>query len=177
MKKNVLVFGVIAGLICSVWMLFSISFCNSNNMSYEYSMVLGYAAMLIAFSMIFVCIKNYRDKYNGGVISFGKAFRIGLYIALIASTIYVVSWMIDYYFFVPDFPDKYAAHMIEAVKKSGGSQAEIDRTIKQMADFKEMIKNPLMHAMMTYAEILPVGLLVSLIAAAILKRKQKPAMA
>src|ERR1017187_9822075 len=72
-------------------------------------MLIGYASMLVALSLVFVGIRNYRDKYNNGVISFGKAFKIGIMIVLIASTIYVVAWLIDYFFFIPDFMEKYSS--------------------------------------------------------------------
>ncbi len=127
--------------------------------------------MLVAFSLVFVGIRNYRDKYNNGVISFGKAFRIGLFIVLIASTIYVVAWLIDFYFFMPDFMDKYSASMLNELKASGASQVEIDKQTTEMANMTAMLKNPFFNAMMTYVEILPVGLVVTLISALILKRK------
>ena len=102
MKKIVWVSGLISGLIVSSLMAISIVRCY-NGANYEGSMLIGYASMLAAFSLIFVGIKNYRDKYNNGIISFGKAFKIGLFIALIASTMYVITWLICYYFFIPDF--------------------------------------------------------------------------
>ncbi len=110
-------------------------------------------------------------KYNDGVVSFGAAFKIGIMIVLIASTFYVVAWLIDYFFFIPDFMDKYSAHMLEKLKASGASQVEIDKQAKEMANFNKMYKNPFFNAMMTYAEILPVGLIVTLISSLILKRK------
>jgi len=58
-------------------------------------MLVGYAAMLLAFSLVYVGVKSYRDRENGGVICFGKAFQVGLLISLVASTIYVITWMID----------------------------------------------------------------------------------
>jgi hypothetical protein len=170
MKKNVWIFGVISGLIISLWMICSVSFC-TNNTDFESSELLGYASMLLSFSLIFVAIKNYRDKFNNGVVSFGKAFMIGLYISLIASTIYVISWLIDYHFFVPDFMDTYSAHMLDKLKASGASVAEIEKKTTEMASFKEMYKNPFFNIALTYSEILPVGLVVSLISAAILKKK------
>jgi hypothetical protein len=138
-------------------------------------MLIGYASMLLAFSLVYVGIRNYRDKYNGGVISFGKAFKIGLTIVLIASTIYVVAWLIDYFFFIPDFMEKYAVHELDKLKAAGTSQAEIDKQTKEMANFARMYKNPFFNAMMTYVEILPVGLIVTLISSLILKRKSLPA--
>jgi hypothetical protein len=92
-------------------------------------------------------------------------------IVLIASTIYVVAWLIDCFFFIPDFAEKYSAHMLDKLKASGASQIEIDKQTKEMASFVRMYKNPFFNAMMTYIEILPVGLIVTLISSLILKRK------
>ena len=167
MKKNIIVYGVIAGIVVSVLMLIS-----SNTLTnYDVSLFVGYASMLIAFSIVFVGIRNYRNKYNGGVISFGKAFKIGLFMVLIASTIYVVAWLKDYFFFIPDFLEKYSVHMLEKLKASGASQMEIDKQTKEVANMVAMLKNPFYNAMMTYAEILPVGLIVALVSSLILKRK------
>lgn len=173
MKKTVIVSGLISGFIVSAIMAISIA-VYSDNANFEGSMLLGYASMILAFSLIFVAIKNFRDKYNSGVITFGKAFKIGLYVALISSTMYVIVWVIEYYLFIPDFMEKYTDHVLDAARKSGASQAELDKQISEMANYKEMYKNPVFVILLTYTEILPVGLLVSLIAAAILRRKAKP---
>jgi hypothetical protein len=171
MKRNVIVFGLISGLMVSAWMLCGVYLCYNSRGSFEGNMLLGYASMILAFSLVFVAVKNYRDKYNNGVISFGKAFKLGFYIALIASTMYVLVWLVDYYLFVPDFMDKYSAHIISQAKSSGKSAGEIADQIKEMSSMKEMYKSPIMVILITYMEILPIGLLVSLIAALILKRK------
>ena len=172
MKKNILIYGVIAGIVVSILMFFNVNYMGqAGKASYNTSLFLGYASMLIAFSLVYVGIRNYRDKYNEGVISFGKAFKIGILIVLIASTFYVVAWLIDYYFFVPDYMEKYSTHILGELKASGASQTEIDKETKKMADMVTMLKNPLFNAMMTYAEILPVGLIVTLISSLILKRK------
>lgn len=173
--KNVLIYGIISGIIVSSLMLLSVNYMShcEGNVDFNTSMLIGYASMLIAFSLVFVGIKNYRDKYNDGIISFGKAFKIGIMIVLIASTIYVIAWLIDYFFFIPDFMEKYSTQMIEELKASGATQLEIDKQVEEMASFSEMYKNPFFNAMMTYMEILPVGLIVTLISSLILKRKTK----
>jgi hypothetical protein len=170
MKKIVLVCGLIAGLIVSAMMLITMAIYTSTG-NFENGMIYGYASMLLAFSLIFVGIKNYRDKYNNGIISFGKAFKIGILITLIASTMYVIVWLIDYFYFIPDFGEKYAAHMLEKLKASGASEIEIAKQTKEMASFSTMYKNPFFNALMTYAEIIPVGLIVTLISSLILKKK------
>jgi hypothetical protein len=173
MKKNIIIYGLIAGIIVSFLMLFTVntmSHCKGN-IDYDSSMLIGYASMLIAFSLVFVGIRNYRNKYNEGVISFGKAFKIGIMIVLIASTIYVAAWLVDYYYFIPDFMDKYSVYTLDKLRASGASQVVIDSKTKEMANMVTMLKNPFFHAMMTYCEILPVGLVVTLISSLILKRK------
>ena len=170
MKKNILIYGLISGLIISALMAVNLSMCVKSG-DFESSMLIGYASMLIAFSMIFVGIKNYRDKYNGGVISFGKAFKVGLFITLIASTIYVIVWLIEERLFFPDFIDKYTAHEINKLQSSGASATELANKTKDLEQAKEMYKNPFLKILFTYAEILPVGLVVTLISSLILKRK------
>lgn len=169
MKKVVLVYGIISGLIVAGMMAFSTGyFCSKGD--FEGGMIYGYASMILACSMIFVGIKSFRDKHNGGIIKFGKAFKVGILISLIASTIYVISWLINYYFFMPDFMDKYAAVMIEKAKASGMSAEKLAKETAQMAQMKEWYKNPLFVILMTYVEILPVALIITLVSALILKR-------
>ncbi|MGF2414027.1 MAG: DUF4199 domain-containing protein [Ferruginibacter sp.] len=173
MKKTIINCGIIAGIIVAVLMLTSVNYFShcEGKVDYTTSMIIGYASMLLAFSLVFVGIRNYRDKYNGGVISFGKAFKTGILIVLIASTIYVAAWLVDFFFFIPDFAEKFSAHSIAELKASGANQTEIDKQTIEMANFARMYKNPFFNAMMTYVEILPVGLIVTIISSLILKRK------
>jgi hypothetical protein len=67
--------------------------------------------------------------------------------------------------------EKYSVHELDKLRASGASQVEIDKQTKELADFAKMFKNPFFNALMTYAEILPVGLIVTLISSLILKRK------
>jgi len=173
MKKNIVIYGSVAGIVVSILMLFITNYLShcEGNMDYDTSMLIGYASMLIALSLVFVGIRNYRNKYNGGVISFGKAFKIGLFMVLVASTIYVAAWLIAYFFFIPDFFEKYSAQMLDKLRTGGASQMEIERQTKEMANLAVMYKNPLYNAAMTYMEILPVGLIVTLISSLILRRR------
>jgi amino acid transporter len=173
MKNTIIVYGLIAGIIVSTLMLYSVNSLShgEGNFDYDRSLLIGYASMLIAFSLVFVGIRNYRDKHNEGVISFGKAFKIGIMIVLIASTMYVIAWLIDSAYFIPDFAEKYSSQMLDKLKASGASQIEIEKQTKEMASFVSMSKNPFFNAMMAYIEILPVGLVVTLISSLILKRK------
>lgn len=170
MKKNVIICGVIGGLITTVMMIITTTITLKKG-AIDHGAIYGYTSMILAFSLIFVGVKNVRDGYNSGVISFAKAFKIGFYIALIASTIYVISWLFDYYFFLPDFAEQYSVTVLQKLKASGASAAELAKKTAEMASFSKMYKNPLFNVLLTYMEILPVGLIVSLISALVLKRK------
>jgi len=173
MKKTIWVCGVIAGIISISWGVFGESL-SSDSLSLNTRLFLGYATMILAFSLIFVAIKNYRDTRNQGQISFGKALVIGLWITLIASTVYVVVWMIDFKYFVPDFGKKYTAQAIAEMKANGASAAAIQKQMAEMTATMEKYKtNALFRILLTYSEIVPVGVVVSLIAALILKKKSK----
>jgi MFS family permease len=173
MKRNILIYGLLSGLVISVLMAFLVSWCVKSG-DFESSMWVGYASMLIAFSMIFVGIKNYRDKYNGGLISFGKAFKIGFFMTLIASAIYVIVWMIEEQLFFPNFMEQYTAHEIARLQSSGLSASKLASEIKQLEQAKEMYQNPALRILMTFVEIFPVGLIVTLISSLLLKRKNNP---
>ncbi len=178
MKKVVFIFGSIAGLIFMVWMIAIYAFYYNTNREENYW--LGYGSMIVAFSFVFVGIRTFRDKYHDRYISFGKAFQVGLYITLIASTIYVLGWLIDYYVFMPDFMDKYVAHALAQAKSHGASAAELNKQKASMANYVQMYKSPFGVIVLTYLEVLPVGLVITLIASLILKRantKQEPIIA
>jgi hypothetical protein len=172
MKRNVLVFGSIAGLILAGFMVYA-SLLINNNPQFKSNDVAGWAGMIAVFALMFIGVKNYRDKYNDGFISFGKAFKTGFYIALLASTIYVVAGLMIYYVFIPGWLDKYIEHVMYCEKLKGASAAELTRKSRDMANFKEMYKNPAFVVFMTYMEVLPVGTIVALISALVLKRKPK----
>ena len=174
MKRVVLVFGLIAGIILSVFILVSVPFMkNMTAESMGTSMFVGYAVQLLCFSLIFFAIKQYRDKYNNGIISFGKAFRTGLWISLIGSAFYVITWALVYNFMIPDFMDIWEKCQLEAAMNKGASTQEIADIKQQVADGKEMYSTWWGFTGFTLLEILPTGLLVSIIAALILKRKRR----
>ncbi len=130
--------------------------------------------MILAFSLIFVAIKNYRDTHNQGQVTFGKALSIGLFITLIASTVYVVIWMIDFKYFVPDFGKKYTAQALAELKASGASAAVMKKQMAEMTETMEKYRtSAVFRILITYSEIAPVGVFVSLIAALILKKNAK----
>ena len=170
MKKIIIKNGIISGLIASVFMVCSMAYLYGSEKA-EGSMLLGYASMLAAFTFVFIGIKNHRDKNLDGKISFLNAFLIGIGISAIASIMYVAAWGVEYHFFMPDFLEKYTSASIEKLQKSNLSTADLEAKINEINAGKSLYDNILSFSMITFAEIFPVGLLVTIISALILKKK------
>ena len=172
MRKIVLTFGLISGAILSAMMLLTLPF--QDKIGFENGAVIGYTTMVLAFLMVFFGVKSYRDNVAGGKVTFGRAFKVGLLITAVSSVCYVATWEVIYYQLAPDFGEKFAAHAIEKAKKSGATDAQIAEQTKQMNEFKEAYKNPLVNIAYTMLEPLPVGILITLVTAGVLSRKRRP---
>lgn len=170
MKKTVVKFGTISGVILAILMSVTIPFMDKSTNSTNAELI-GFAGMIVAFSLIFVAIIQHRNQAIDGAISFGKAFRIGLYISLIASTFYVVTWMIISEFILPDFMDNYIEATIAKINESDFSDTEKMEQINEYEKMADWYKNPSLKFLFTYVEVLPVGILISLIASIVLKKK------
>lgn len=171
MKKIVLTFGIIAGVILSVLMVATMPFID--RIGFDYGLVVGYTSMVVAFLLVFFGIRSYRENVGGGQISFGRAFSVGILIVLIASVMYVVTWEIIYFNFLPDFGEKYAAHMLEKARAAGASAEQLAAEAENMNEMKSILNNPLLNAAFTLLEPLPVGLVLTLVSAAILRKRYK----
>jgi hypothetical protein len=167
MLNRILIYGTIAGLIVGAAMSGTvIAWANDPP---AYGMAIGYLTMLVALSLVFVAIKRHRDEDLGGVIRFWPAFGLGIGVSIVAGLIYVVFWEIMLMTAASGFVDTYAAGLIEQKRQAGASAAELARLTAEMEAFKVQYANPLIRLPMTFAEIAPVGLLVSLVSAGLLR--------
>lgn len=169
MKKIVLTFGLIAGLIISV--LMGGSLLIADKIGSGHSMVLGYTMMVASFLLIYFGIRSYRDNTLAGQISFGRAFLCGLLITLITTICYVAMWEILYFKFMPHFMDSYFAAQIHRVQSAGLDPATTAAQIAAIQRSKQSYQNPFVNMAYTFMEPLPVGLVITLISAAVLRRK------
>ena len=133
------------------------------------SMLFGYLVMLVALSMIFVGVKRYRDVECGGVIRFGRAFGLGLGIAAVAALVYVTGWEIYLATSGHDFMAEYTAGILKDMRTEGATPAALEAKAAEMRDLAESYRNPLFRMPLTFVEIFPVGLLVALVSAALLR--------
>jgi hypothetical protein len=171
MKKTVLTFGLISGAMSAAMMLATIPF--ADRIGWEKGEILGYTTIVLSALMIFFGVRSYRENVGAGRMSFGRGFAVGILITLISSACYVGTWEIIYFKVMPGFTDKYAAHMMERAKAAGASQQKLEETERQAKEFKQMYNNPAINVAMTFMEVFPIGLVVTLVSAGILRKKAR----
>jgi hypothetical protein len=169
MKKTVLTFGLISGVIISVLMGGSLAL--ADRIGAGHSLVLGYTIMVASFLLVYFGIRSYRDNTLGGQISLGRAFTCGILITLITTACYVFMWEVLYFKFMPHFMDRYFAAQIQKVQSAGLDSAATAAQVASIRHSQELYQNPLVNMAYTLMEPLPVGFLITLISAALLRRK------
>ena len=169
MRRIVLTFGLIGGAIVALMMVASFTFMD--RIGFDRSQVVGYTTMVLAFLMVFFGIRSYRDNIAGGSIRFGKAFGVGMLITLVISACYVATWEVIYYGgMAEDFTEKYSAYALEKERAAGATEAQLAERSAEMARFWEMYRNPFVNVGLTFLEIFPVGVVMTLVSAAIVRR-------
>lgn len=176
MKRIVIIFGLISGVISSALMFLTLPLMHNGAINFSNGYILGYTSIVLSLLLVFFGIRAYREN-NGGTITFGRAFTVGILITLISCVFYVASWEFIYFNVMPDFADKYAAHAISDMRSKGATDAAIAAKKVEMEKMKTMLDNPLLNAAMTFIEPFPVGLVVTLVSAAILRRRPPAALA
>ncbi|MBP6010865.1 MAG: DUF4199 domain-containing protein [Alphaproteobacteria bacterium] len=169
MTNIIFLFGTFAGLIVIGAMIAVIAASGGNPEMSDHSLFLGYLIMIVALSMIFFGIKRYRDHELGGVIKFLPALMMGVAISVVAGIIYVAVWEVYMAATNHSYINAFITHAIEAEKAKGLTGAALDKMIAEMEAFKVQYANPLFRLPMTFLEIFPVGLVISLISAALLR--------
>ena len=171
MKKTVLTFGLIAGVILSAMMVVAILFKDA--IGFDSGEIVGYTSMVLAFLLIFFGVRSYRDNVAGGTVRFGRAFAVGASIAAIASICYVVTWQVMYFNFFPNYAAEYQAHVLEKARADGLSEEALAKKKADWERYAELYQNPAINAAVTFLEPLPVALIVALVSAGVLSRQKK----
>jgi hypothetical protein len=171
MLRTILIYGVIAGILVGV-PLSALTLTMSGQTMMRYGMLIGYLTMLIALTAVFMGIKRHRDVDLGGVIRFWPALGLGLGISVVASVIYVIAWEASCAITHADFAGAYARAMIAQQQARGVSGAALDHFRAEMEQFKADYANPLYRWPETFNEIFPVGVIVSLVSAGLLRNSR-----
>jgi Protein of unknown function (DUF4199) len=162
MTRTILIYGLASGAVTILGMIVTMQLGG-------HSLLLGYLTMLVALSVILVGVKQHRDRALGGVIKFTTAFLMGLGIAIAASLVYVAIWEAYLAMTHYTFMDQYTGQMLAAKRAAGVTGAAYAKAVAQMDEMRRQYANPLYRLPETFIEIFPVGLLVALVSAALVR--------
>ncbi|MBL0937801.1 MAG: DUF4199 domain-containing protein [Gemmatimonadaceae bacterium] len=171
MRRIVVTFGLIAGAIMSAMMVVLVPF--EGDFWMEYGAYFGYTGMVMAFLLVYVGVRRYRDTEAGGRIGFWSAAKVGALIVFVATCCYVATWEVIFYGFKPAFAEVYGNYTVRKMREAGASDSLITAKQQEMNEFAVMYKNPLVNIGFTFLEPLPVGLLAVLFSAGILSRTRR----
>ena len=170
MKKTILTFGLISGVLASALMCTTVPLLRDTTHGNR-ALLIGYTTIVLAALLIFFGIRSYRDNIADGYITFGRAFTIGIGITLISCVFYVITWEIVYFNFMSHSMDGYFAALIQKAQSSPGTPQTIQAKVAAIRHSQQAYQNPLFNALYTFIEPFPVDLLITLISATILRRK------
>lgn len=174
MKKIVLTFGLLAGVILSAMLALALPVKDA--LGFDMGAVVGYTSMVLSFLLIFFGVRSYRDNVAGGTVRFRRAFAVGALIAVVASSCYVATWQVIYFGFDSDFMAEYQAHVLESARADGATEEALVEKQAEMERFAEMYDNPLVNIALTFLEPLPVALIMTLVSAGVLSRRRSEAL-
>lgn len=167
MKKTVIRYGLFSGLFMFLFfMVDSFLFASSN---FDTREILGWVGIVLSTIFIFFGIKYYRDRYNNGLITFGKGMALGLLILIVPSLVFGI-FNVVYVALNPEFMDSYYAYQVSKIKASLPA-AEAAVQIEQLAKDKEMFGSPAIQFFAMFLSVFAVGLIVTVISALVLRRR------
>lgn len=172
MNRIIIIYGLIAGFIVGAMMLITMPMYDKGTLDLDNGELVGYSTMVIALSLVFVGVKSYRDKHLSGIISFGRAVKVGVLITLVASVCYAGAWEITYSRIGDGFMQKMTEHYFQKMKEDGATEAELAKAKEDWVGYAELYKNPFIRFGVTIMEIFWVGVVISLISAGLLRKKE-----
>jgi hypothetical protein len=169
--RIIVIYGVIAGLVVAVPLVATMLTFTAETAP-DNGAVYGYLTMIVALTAVFLGVKHYRDKVLGGAVRFVPALLVGLAISAVASLLYAIGWEISLALTGFDFPGAYLRETVEAARARGASAAEIESITQQAQGFARLYANPLYRLPVTFVEMFPVGVVIAVISAALLRNSR-----
>lgn len=166
MKKFIIRYGLISLAVGAA--IFLLMLVVGRGFSFKTQEVLGYVSIISSLSLVFFGIKQYRDKENGGLISFGKALGLGMLITLFVALGFAIIDFIYTSYINPDFAQQYLDYSISELEKTLSGDDLIkkkEELTEQMASFTSAAGAVLMFGIVTV-----IGFIISLVSSLFLSK-------
>lgn len=168
MKTLIQKFGLISVAIIFGVNLISLAIFGTGEEAYGTGELIGYSTIIIAELMILVAIGQHK-KENGGRISFGQAFRLGIGIASLGGLAFAIYNVVYVLYIDPLFNERYFAY------QNGLDMAAADFADKYAAFAAEQgffLSIPFQTLLM-FLTVFLIGLIISVVGGLIFQSKGK----
>ena len=171
MKSTVLRYGIYATLTLLIiaWGAFFL-LKNANRGLQETA---GYLSMLLAMIFIFLGIRYYRDRENGGHLTFGQGLKVGVLIVLIPAVAFGLFDILYTEVLDPTWKENYYAEYIENLRQTVSAD-KLQAAIQKAEKEKEMFSNPIFHFLIMGGTVFIIGFIVTIISSLALRRSKTP---
>jgi len=171
MKKVILRTGIYCSLALIVFFLITLGI--GKKLSFELQEVIGYVGIILCLIFVYFGIRQYRDKVNGGTLSFGQGIKVGLLIVLLPALLFGIFDVVYSTYINPGFYDAYCSAQLAKLQESVPA-AEYEVKSKQIKAQMELFRNnPLFQFIVMALTVIIVGFILTVISTLIL-RKNKP---
>jgi TRAP-type C4-dicarboxylate transport system permease large subunit len=174
MTRIILIYGAIGAAVVGGLMVFGFLSWTPEQKAegMDNGLVVGYLTQIVALTTVFLGIKHFRDKERGGVVKFLPAFLVGLGISAVASLGWIIGWEI-----VLATGFDFEAMMTQLTRSqavaAGLAGEALEQKLAENQAFMTMyMDNPLVRLPMTFIEMFPVGVIISLISALLLRNSR-----
>jgi hypothetical protein len=163
MKKTVLIYGLLSGFISIL--LMTVTMLKLDRIGFDDAMIYGYIGIFLSFIPLYIGVMAYNKAHTETPLKFGGALIAALLMCLISCAVYATTWQIESPILFPDFLDKYTVYAHDKLVRSGASGEALKKQAAAIENMRALYKKPVSLWLMTIIEPLPLGLLVSLVAA------------
>jgi len=171
MRATVIRYGLIgAGIWFVIWLTLFLLVKAGVVRGFDFAEVIGYTSMVLALSMIFFALVQQRDRVNGGQLSFGQGFVLGLRISVIVGAVVGVVDVLHVFVLDPGFMDAYMEHEKAKWAASGLSAEQINARMAAADAEMQLIQNPIATFLLMFVTTVLIGVLISAVSALLLRR-------
>lgn len=135
-------------------------------LGYRASEVVGYLSMILAMSVIYFAIRQFRLQSANGVVSFAQGFRIGLWITVIVSVLFGVYSVLYFLIWGDDFKEWADDHFRTTL-----SAMEYQEYLTQMQQMESLYNNIFFQGTVMFLTVFFIGVIITLISALIQKSR------
>jgi Protein of unknown function (DUF4199) len=170
MKKTVFRYGVVSFV--ALCILGFINYLGSIKIPNYNGAIGGYISILLSSIFIYIGIKQFRDKENGGFVSYKQAFLVGILIVIFPALANGIYSVIYAKFIDPGFMDKYYDLAIQDMKvKLPPDQFQVK--LKSLESERTMFKNPYLQFIMMFLTVFLIGVIITAISSLALYKNPK----